>query len=143
MILRRIDAINDLRKTHGNGPVLQHVINNGHLLADEFRAEFEEAKISSSSLRARKLGTLLRPVRRSPNARSARARYLIGLAGGSASGKTTIGKKLTELGATVIDCDKLGHEAYVPGTSCHRSVGESFGMDVGSASWKGTRYVWK
>ena len=41
--------------------------------------------------------------------------YLIGLVGGSASGKTSIGKKLETLGAGVVDCDKLGHVAYEPG----------------------------
>jgi len=42
--------------------------------------------------------------------------YRIGLVGGSASGKTAVGKKFERLGAGVIDCDKLGHRAYEPGS---------------------------
>jgi dephospho-CoA kinase len=39
----------------------------------------------------------------------------IGLVGGSASGKTAIAARLDKLGAGIVDCDKLGHEAYEPG----------------------------
>lgn len=45
--------------------------------------------------------------------------YLIGLVGGSASGKTAIAARFEKLGAGVIDCDKLGHEAYEPGEGAH------------------------
>ena len=35
---------------------------------------------------------------------------VIGLAGGIASGKSTVSKTLTEMGSAIIDTDKLGHE---------------------------------
>lgn len=35
---------------------------------------------------------------------------MIGLTGGTASGKTSIGKRLEKLGAAIIDCDALGKE---------------------------------
>lgn len=35
--------------------------------------------------------------------------YVIGLTGGSASGKSSIARHLENLGAGIIDCDKLGH----------------------------------
>ncbi len=56
--------------------------------------------------------------------------YIIGLAGGIASGKTNIGKKLTQLGADVIDCDQLAHIAYLPDTDAYRQIVQTFGDDV-------------
>lgn len=37
---------------------------------------------------------------------------MIGLTGGTASGKTSIGKRLQKLGAAIIDCDALGKENF-------------------------------
>lgn len=54
----------------------------------------------------------------------------IGLTGGIASGKSTISRMLAERGAVIIDADRLGHEAYRPGTAAHRQVVEAFGPDV-------------
>ncbi len=42
--------------------------------------------------------------------------YSIGLTGGIASGKSHISRYLEAEGAVLIDCDKLGHRAYLPGT---------------------------
>jgi dephospho-CoA kinase len=44
------------------------------------------------------------------------ARPVIGLTGGIGSGKSTVAAMLAELGADVIDTDKVGHDAYRPGT---------------------------
>lgn len=55
---------------------------------------------------------------------------VIGLTGGIASGKSLVSQQLAELGATVIDADKLGHESYHPGTDTYRAVVEAFGQDV-------------
>ena len=41
---------------------------------------------------------------------------VIGLTGGIGSGKSTIASFLAELGALVIDADKMGHEAFEPDT---------------------------
>nr|XP_006818858.1 PREDICTED: bifunctional coenzyme A synthase-like [Saccoglossus kowalevskii] len=84
--------------------------------------------ISSSSQRQRLLGTLLKP----PQLRGGLTTkpYILGLTGGSASGKSSICKRLQTLGAGVIDCDKLGHKAYEPGTEAYRNVIRAFGEDI-------------
>lgn len=58
------------------------------------------------------------------------ARRVIGLTGGIGSGKSTVAAMLAELGAEVIDTDKVGHEAYRPGTEGFRQVTEVFGRDI-------------
>ena len=55
---------------------------------------------------------------------------VIGLTGGIASGKSTAARYLGELGAPVIDADRLGHRAYEPGTEAHRRIAETFGPEV-------------
>jgi len=55
---------------------------------------------------------------------------IIGLTGGIGSGKSTISGYLGELGAGVIDADKVGHEAFKPGTPAWRDVVDSFGERV-------------
>ena len=55
---------------------------------------------------------------------------IIGLTGGIASGKSTAARYLAELGAFVIDADKLGHQVYEPDTPGHRAVVAAFGNDI-------------
>ena len=55
---------------------------------------------------------------------------LPGLTGGSASGKTSVGSRLEGQGFGVINCDKVGHQAYTPGTRAHQAVVENFGPRV-------------
>ena len=55
---------------------------------------------------------------------------VIGLTGGIASGKSLVSRQLAELGAVVIDADKLGHESYRRGTATYDAVVEAFGQDV-------------
>ncbi len=58
---------------------------------------------------------------------------IIGLTGGIASGKSTVAQQLGQLGAHVIDADKLGHNAYVSGSEAFDLVVSVFGGDtVGS-----------
>ncbi|NWY07505.1 COASY synthase, partial [Nothoprocta ornata] len=98
------------------------------LLKDPVHSESEEEKVSSSSLRQRLLGTLLRPLQKDP---SLPARpYVIGLTGGTGSGKSSIAKYLDELGAFVIDADRLGHAAYVPGGPAYEQVVATFGAEI-------------
>ena len=59
--------------------------------------------------------------------------HIIGLTGGIASGKSTAARYLGTLGAHVIDADKLGHAAYLPGTDAHRQVIDTFGEQVRAA----------
>ena len=51
---------------------------------------------------------------------------IIGLTGGIASGKSTVARMLAELGAVVIDADKVGHEAFRPHTEAWRKVVAAF-----------------
>jgi len=58
------------------------------------------------------------------------ARPVIGLTGGIGSGKSTVAAMLADLGADVIDTDKVGHEVYRPGTEGFRLVTAAFGPGV-------------
>ena len=55
---------------------------------------------------------------------------VIGLTGGIGSGKSTISKYLAELGAVVMDADKVGHEVFQPGTEGWNDVVATFGKEV-------------
>lgn len=61
------------------------------------------------------------------------SRRVIGLTGGIGSGKTTVAGILAELGADVLDSDKVGHDVYRPGTDGFRQVTEAFGRDIVAA----------
>lgn len=87
-----------------------------------------EAKVSSSNARKELLGELLKPPQ-SPRPVVSRP-YLIGLTGGSASGKSTMARRFSDLGAGVVDCDGLGHTAYQPGTECFEKVADAFGRET-------------
>jgi dephospho-CoA kinase len=58
------------------------------------------------------------------------AMIVIGLTGGIASGKSTVARMLSELGAVVIDADEVGHEAFGPHTEAWRKVVAAFGKDI-------------
>jgi dephospho-CoA kinase len=58
---------------------------------------------------------------------------IVGLTGGIGSGKSTVAAMLAELGAVVIDADKVGHDVYRPGTDGFRRVVEAFGPEVVAA----------
>jgi dephospho-CoA kinase len=55
---------------------------------------------------------------------------IIGLTGGIGSGKSVVGAILAELGAHVIDTDKVGHRVYLPDSEGWRRIVEAFGEDV-------------
>ena len=55
---------------------------------------------------------------------------VIGLTGGIASGKTTVSKILADLGAFVLDADKVGHKAYLPNTQTWKAVVATFGEEI-------------
>jgi dephospho-CoA kinase len=58
---------------------------------------------------------------------------VVGLTGGIGSGKSTVAGILAELGAHVIDADKIGHEVYRPGSDGFRAVVDAFGPGVVAA----------
>lgn len=58
---------------------------------------------------------------------------VIGLTGGIAAGKSTVSEALREQGAAVIDADKVGHEAYQPGTGTFQALVAHFGPAIVAA----------
>ena len=56
--------------------------------------------------------------------------FVIGLTGGIGTGKSEVARLLRQLGAEVLDADRLGHEVYRPGTEGWRRVVEAFGPEV-------------
>ncbi len=55
---------------------------------------------------------------------------VIGLTGGIGSGKSTVGARLVELGAVLIDADEIAREVVEPGRSAYEKVVERFGEGV-------------
>lgn len=55
---------------------------------------------------------------------------VIGLTGGIGSGKSTVSQFLSELGANVLDADKVGHQCYQQGTEAWKDVVDAFGKEV-------------
>lgn len=55
---------------------------------------------------------------------------VIGLAGGIASGKSTVGKLLKKKGALVIDADAVAHEIVEPGWPALAEIRDRFGDEV-------------
>jgi dephospho-CoA kinase len=57
--------------------------------------------------------------------------YILGLTGNIASGKTTVGLLLLELGAGIyIDADRVVHELYLPGRPLVARLASAFGQQV-------------
>ncbi|XP_041830848.1 bifunctional coenzyme A synthase [Melanotaenia boesemani] len=119
------EAVNKKRIENGLPPLVLHEIQ---LLKDAHHNEIEEEKISSSSLRSRLLGTLITPPK--DTSHLPYLPYVIGLTGGSGSGKSSIAKQLEAFGAARIDCDKLGHEVYQFGTAAYHRVLKEFGPEI-------------
>ena len=55
---------------------------------------------------------------------------VIGLTGGIGTGKSEVSRILQGLGATVIDADRVGHEAYRPHSYAWREVVDTFGEAI-------------
>ena len=55
---------------------------------------------------------------------------VIGLTGGIGSGKSTVSRFLAELGAVILDVDRVGHEALKPDTEIWRQVVAAFGRQI-------------
>lgn len=54
----------------------------------------------------------------------------MGLTGGIGSGKSTVARRLEELGATVVDADQIAREVVEPGTPALRAIVQRFGESV-------------
>ena len=57
-------------------------------------------------------------------------RTLIGLTGNIATGKSAVGRMLAELGATVIDADRVAHDVMEPGGPAFAAVVDAFGPEI-------------
>ena len=55
---------------------------------------------------------------------------VFGLTGGIASGKSTVARMLTELGAPVVDADLLARKVVEPGQPAHQEIVAAFGAEV-------------
>jgi len=56
--------------------------------------------------------------------------FVIGLTGGIGTGKTEVTHVLRELGAVVIESDKVAHLSYRPGTDAYDDIIDQFGKEV-------------
>jgi len=56
--------------------------------------------------------------------------FLVGLTGGVATGKSTVGKMFLELGVPVIDADLMARKIVEPGRPAYKKIREEFGPDV-------------
>ncbi|KAJ8313526.1 hypothetical protein KUTeg_008087 [Tegillarca granosa] len=117
--------INQEREKKGMQKLDEYVIE---IVEDICHNEYEEMKVSSSSLRKRILGTLIKPVVQKDDIPS--VPYLIGVTGSVCSGKSSICKRLEGLGATLVNCDLLGHKVYVKGMLAYDKLIEEFGREI-------------
>jgi dephospho-CoA kinase len=58
------------------------------------------------------------------------AKYLIGLTGNIGTGKSTVARMLADLGATVIDADRLVHDLQRKGTPTYDAIVSEFGTGI-------------
>lgn len=61
---------------------------------------------------------------------TARSRWVLGLTGGIASGKSTVAAQFAALGADVIDLDEVAREVVAPGTALLERVFQRFGRQL-------------
>lgn len=123
--LRGGEKVNEVRAAGGLKALQIHCIN---LIELETTEEGKETKVSSSNQRMDLLGTRLREPQPNPNLSN--YPYVIGLVGGIASGKSVMSKYFEEHGAIVVNCDRLAHQLYVPGTECHQKLIDHFGRNI-------------
>ena len=58
---------------------------------------------------------------------SGRPRLVVALTGGIGSGKSSVSRRMAELGAAVIDTDVIAHALTAPGGAAMSLIAESFG----------------
>lgn len=123
--LRGGTKINEIRSEKGMTQLKVEVIK---VLGDDHKeSEAEEEKVSSSSQRMRKLGTLIKP----PDSLERKKPYIVGLTGMIASGKSSISEKLRKLGAGIVNVDLLAHQCYrSPAAPAYKEIVDTFGKEV-------------
>lgn len=123
--------INDIRKGKGWPALDIRIVNlvQDNSTSDAAMSRLNERKVSSSLMRLEKLGTLIRAPEMNKSIPD--RPYLIGLTGGIASGKTTVGKYLESLGFGYINYDLLGHKTYAEINSpTYKQIVETFGNSI-------------
>jgi len=55
---------------------------------------------------------------------------VVGLTGGIGSGKSTVARFMAEMGAVIVDADRVGHEAFKAGTELWQQVTAAFGKGI-------------
>ena len=55
---------------------------------------------------------------------------IVGLTGGIVGGKSTVASMFRDLGAKIIDADKLGHSVILPNKSAWKKIIKLFGRDI-------------
>uniref|UniRef100_A0A1L8DZI0 Bifunctional coenzyme A synthase n=1 Tax=Nyssomyia neivai TaxID=330878 RepID=A0A1L8DZI0_9DIPT len=134
--LRGGEKVNELRQKNNLNTLDIYCIKMLELEPD---VEDKETKISSSNQRMDLLGTRIREPEIKPHLEM--HPYLIGLVGGIASGKSIMCERFKRFGAAVIDCDKLAHSLYEPGTECFRALEAHFGSGIVGADGRIDRKV--
>lgn len=129
---RGADKINLARKEKGWPELKVKVVSLVEEMDPTQKAamgRLNESKVSSSTKRLEKLGTILKPPKE--NNSIPKRPYLIGLTGGVASGKTSISKYLESQGYGLINYDLLGHKTYEKvGSPTYNQIIEEFGPEV-------------
>lgn len=118
--------INEVRAEKSLKPLVVHSVDL--LVTQNKQEQEEEDKVSSGNLRLRVLGTRL--IKPEPRPSLPTSPYIIGLTGGIASGKSSVGRRLEEMGAGLIDCDSLAHTLYRKGEPLQDKLVEFFGKDI-------------
>ncbi|XP_055689567.1 bifunctional coenzyme A synthase [Lutzomyia longipalpis] len=131
------EKVNELRQKNNLNKLQIHCI--GMLEGESVGEEDKEVKISSSNQRMDLLGTRIREPE--PKGHLEKHPYLIGLLGGIASGKSIMCERFKRFGAAVIDCDKLAHSLYEPGTECFNALKEHFGAGIVGSDGKIDRKI--
>lgn len=61
---------------------------------------------------------------------SDRDMVVVGLTGGIAAGKSSVGQMFAACGAAVVNADSIAHRLQEPGTACYAAIVEAFGPEV-------------
>jgi dephospho-CoA kinase len=65
-----------------------------------------------------------------PRRNKERKKIILGLTGSFGSGKTTVARIFSSLGAQVLDADRIAHSCILPGTQAYRKIINIFGTNI-------------
>lgn len=130
--IKGANMVNEARRNKGWSELEVHVVDlveDDNSTRTQMMKRLNEKKVSSSLLRAERLGSIIRPPKDNPNI--PKHPYMIGLTGGIASGKTSIGKYLESKGFGYINHDLLGHKTYEKvGSEIYNQIVNYFGKSI-------------